>query len=128
MKWLASAALVGILAAQPAWAGEPEFDPDQPFKGMGEQLLGSFLGQALETLDDYFELSGNLDSDSRQPDRKKTLRFKFYPNGKSKSNDHVAAEGWFGPSTDSRQDEFHFRFTVPKSLTDRPSDLPENVL
>ena len=79
-------------------------------------------------MDDHFELSGTLDSDAQQNDRKKTLRFKFYPNGKSKSNDHIAAEGWFGPSTDSRQDEFHFRFTVPKSLTESSSDLPENVL
>jgi len=128
MKWLAGAALIGILAVQPAWAAEPEFDPEQPFKGMGQRLLESFLGQALEALDDHFELSGTLDSDAQQNDRKKSLRFKFYPNGKSKSNDHIAAEGWFGPSTDTRQDEFHFRFTVPKSLTESSSGLPENVL
>ena len=88
---------------------------------MGQRLLESFLGQALEALDDHFELSGTLDSDAQQNDRKKTLRFKFYPNGKSKSNDHIAAEGWLGPSTDTRQDEFHFRFTVPKSLTESSS-------
>ena len=128
MKWLAGVALIGIMAVQPAWAAEPEFDPEQPFKEMGQRLLESFLGQALEALDEHFELSGTLDSDGQQNDRKKTLRFKFYPNGKSKSNDHITAEGWFGPSTDSRQDEFHFRFTVPKSLTESSSDLPENVL
>ena len=128
MKWLAGVALLVILAAQPAWAVEPEFDPDQPFKGMGQQLLESFLGQALQALGDHFEMSGNLDPDSQQGDQKRTLRFKFYPNGKSKSNDHIAAEGWFGPSTDSRQEEFHFRFTVPKSLTETPSSLPENIL
>ena len=128
MKWLAGVALVGIVAVQPAWAAEPEFDPEQPFKGMGQQLLESFLGQALEALDEHFELSGTLNPDAGQQDRKQTLRFKFYPNGKSKSNDHIAAEGSFGPSTDSRQDEFHFRFTVPKSLTETSSHLPENVL
>ena len=128
MKWLAGVALIGIMAVQPAWAAEPEFDPEQPFKQMGQQLLESFLGQALEALGEHFELSGTLDSDAKQNDRKKSLRFKFYPNGKSKSNDHIAAEGWFGPSTDSRQDELHFRFTVPKSLTESSSDLPENVL
>ena len=128
MRWLAGAAVVGLLAVQPAWAAGPEFDPEQPFKGAGQQLLESFLGEALAALDDHFELSGNFDSDAQPNDRRKALRFKFYPNGKSKSNDHITAESWFGPSTDSRQDEFHFRFTVPKSLTDRPSDLPENVL
>ena len=129
MKWLAGAAVVvGLLAVQPAWAVGPEFDPEQPFKGTGQRLLESFLGQALAALDDHFELSGSLDSDALQHEGKKTLRFRFYPNGKSKSNDHIAAEGWFGPSTDSRQDEFHFRFAVPKSLTEPLSGLPENVL
>ena len=128
MKWIAGAALVGLLAIQPAWAVGPEFDPEQPFKGAGQRLLESFLGQALEALDDYFELSGTLNSDAPQNERQKTLRFRFYPNGKSKSTDHIAAEGWFGPSSDSRQDEFHFRFTLPKSLTESPSNPPENVL
>ena len=128
MKWLAGAVVVGLLAIQPAWAVGAEFDPEQPFKGAGQRLLESFLGQALAALDDHFELSGSLDSDAQENDRKKTLRFRFYPNGKSKSNDHIAAEGWFGPSTDSRQDEFHFRFTVPKSLTESPTTLPENML
>jgi hypothetical protein len=128
MKWLAGVMLIGILAVQPASATGAEFDPEQPFKGAGQRLLESFLGQALQALDDHFELSGNFDSDAPAADRKKTLRFKFYPNGKSKSKDHVAAEGWFGPSTDARQDEFHFRFTVPKSLTEKLPDLPENVL
>ena len=128
MKWLAGAVVIGLLASQPVWAVEPEFDPEQPFKGAGQRLLESFLGQALAALDDHFEMSGTLDSDAQQDDGKKTLRFRFYPNGKSKSSDHIAAEGWFGPSTDSRQDEFHFRFTVPKSLSGSPSALPENVL
>jgi hypothetical protein len=128
MKWLAGAALIGILVAQPVWAGSPEFDPEQPFKGAGQRLLESFLGQALQALDDHFELSGNFDLDAQPKDQKKTLRFRFYPNGKSKSNEHIAAEGWFGPSTDSDQDEFHFRFTVPRSLTEPLSQLPDNVL
>jgi hypothetical protein len=128
MKWLAAAVVAGVLAVQPALAAGPEFDPEQPFKAAGQRLLESFLGQALAALDDHFELSGSLNADASPNDRKKILRFKFYPNGKSKSNDHIAAEGWFGPSTDSRQDEFHFRFTVPKSLTDSPPARPENVL
>ena len=128
MKWLAAAALIGLFAAQPAWAAGPDFDPDQPFKGLGQQLLESVLGQVLSALDDHFELSGNLDSKAPEGDRKKTLRFRFYPNGKSKSNEHMTAEGSFGPSPDSSEDEFHLRFTVPKSLTDSSVKLPENVL
>jgi hypothetical protein len=128
IKWLAAAALTAIFAAQPALAAEPEFDPDQPFKGLGQRLLESFLGQALAALDDHVEMSGNVDPNVPQSDKKQSLRFKFYPNGKSKSDDHIAAEGWFGPSTDSRQEEFHFRFTVPKALSESLSVLPENVL
>jgi hypothetical protein len=130
MKWLTGAALVVVLMATPVWAGEPGgFDPDQPFKGLGQGLLESFLGQALAALDDHFELSGDFNTDSTPNDRKKNLKFKFYPNGKSKSDDHIAAEGWFGPSKDdARQEEFHFRFTVPKSLTKSSADLPDNVL
>lgn len=120
--------MIGILAVQPALAAGPEFDPEQPFKGGGQRLLESFLGQALEALDDHFELSGNFGSEASEGDRKRALRFKFYPNGKSKSKDHVAAEGWFGPSHDARQEEFHFRFTVPKSLIESTADRPENVL
>jgi hypothetical protein len=129
MKVFAGATLVVMLAAQPLWAGEPEFDPEQPFKGLGQRLLESFLGQALAALDDHVEMSGSLDPDAPQPrDGNKSLRFRFYPNGKSKSEDHIAAEGWFGPSTDSRQDEFHFRFRVPKSLSESQTSPSENVL
>jgi hypothetical protein len=73
-------------------------------------------------------MSGSLDSLESPSDKKQTLRFKFYPNGKSKSDDHIAAEGWFGPSTDSRQEEFHFRFSVPKSLSESLPARSENVL
>src|ERR1044071_8355972 len=118
MKWLAGAALLMVVAVQPVSAAGPEFDPDQPFKGLGQRLLESFLGQALAALDEHFEMSGSLDPDRSPNDKKQTLRFRFYPNGKSKSDDHIAAEGSFGPSTDSRQEEFHFRFTVPKSLSE----------
>ena len=128
MNWLASVALLTILAAQPAWAAGPEFDPEQPFNGLGERWLESLVGQALAALDDHFEMSGSFNSDAKSIDQKNRLRFKFYPNGKSKSQEHIAAEGWFGPSTDSKQEEFHFRFTVPKSLADSSSVLPENVL
>lgn len=129
MKLLTAAVVLAVFLATPVWAGESGgFDPDQPFKGLSQRLLESFLGQAMEALDDHFEIAGNLGSDSAQGDRTKTLRFKFYPNGKSKSDEHIAAEGWVGPSKDSNQQEFHFRFTVPQSSTEPSSDLPDNVL
>ena len=129
MKLLIVGALLMVLAASPAWAGESgTFDPDQPFKALGQRFLDSVFDQVLEALDDHFELSGTFDTDSAQSDRKNNLKFKFYPNGKSKSEDHIAAEGWFGPSQDSLKEEFHFLFTIPKSLSGSVRDLPENVL
>lgn len=129
MKLLTIGALLMVLVASPAWAGESgTFDPDLPFKALGQRFLDSVFDQVLEALDDHFELSGTFDTDSTQSDRKKNLKFKFYPNGKSKSEDHITAEGWFGPSKDSLQEEFHFLFTLPKSLSGSVRDLPENVL
>src|SRR5262245_16666392 len=128
MKILTTAAFLMVLVATPVWAGESgTFDPDQPFKALGHRLLDSVFGQVLEALDDHFDITGNFNTDSA-PDQKKNLKFKFYPNGKSKSDDHITAEGWFGPSKDSLEEEFRFLFTIPKYLTESVVDLPENVL
>ena len=125
MKWLAVVAVLVCIPCTTAWAAEGGgFDPDQPFKeAFSQRWLRSFLNQALDAIEDHFEITGNLNPDSSEGDRTNKLQFKFYPEGKSKSNDHVTAEGWFGPSKDSRQDEFHFRFAVPKSSS-KPSSQP----
>jgi len=130
MKLLASMGLLCAAIASPVWAGEPEaFDPDQPFKqALSHQLLESLVGHALAALGDHVEISGSLDSDPAEGDRRQTLRFKFYPEGKSKSDEHIAAEGWFGSSEDLRQQELHFRFAVPRSSTGSYEDRFDNVL
>lgn len=131
MKFLASmACLFVLLTATQLQAGEPEtFDPDQPFnQALSRRVLESLLGQALEALKDHVEISGSLDPDAAKGDREQRLRFKFYPEGKSKSGEYIAAEGWLGPSEDSRRQELHFRFTVPKSSAGSSSDRPDNVL
>ena len=130
MKWLAVITVLVVALCTTAWAGESGgFDPDQPFKeAFSQRGLQSFLNQALAALEDHFEITGNLNPDSDAPDRTGKLQFKFYPEGKSKSNDHVTAEGWFGPSKDSLQDEFHFRFAVPKSSSKPSAEPLSNVL
>ena len=129
MKWLAVITVLVFTLGTIAWAGDSGgFDPNQPFKeALSQRWLQSFLNQALEALEDHFEITGNLNPDSGQ-DQTNKLQFKFYPEGKSKSNDHVTAEGWFGPSKDSRQDEFHFRFAVPKSSSKPSAEPLSNVL
>ena len=128
MKLLIRIAVLVAVFATPVWAGESGgFDPDQPFaQGLSQKFLKSIIGQALEALEEHFEISGSLDPDAADGDRR--LRFKFYPEGKSKSGEHIAAEGWFGPSKDSSQEEFHFRFAVPKSPAGPSVEQLNNVL
>jgi hypothetical protein len=121
--------LTCVLLAVPAWAGEGEsFDPDQPFRQtLNHRLLESLLIQAMEAIEEHIEISGNIDSEKGQPERMQSLRFKFYPEGKSKSERHFSAEGWFGPSTDSDHQELHFRFSLPKS-SELSTESLDNVL
>ena len=130
MKLLASMGLLCAVTVCPVWAGEPEmFDPDQPFKqALSQRLFASLLSQALEVFSEHLEISGNLDSELGEGNRKQGLRFKFYPGGKSKSEEHIVAEGWLGPSADSRQRELHFRFAVPNSPAGSSQDGFDNVL
>jgi hypothetical protein len=113
MKWLMVITVLVSGLCTTAWAGESGgFDPEQPFKdALNQRWLQSFLNP-----------------DSAEDDRTNKLQFRFYPEGKSKSNDHVTAEGWFGPSKDSLQDEFHFRFAVPKSSSKPSAEPLSNVL
>jgi hypothetical protein len=130
MKWCAGMVLLCAVFASSVWAGEPEpFDPDQPFnQALSERMLESLLSQGLAALNDHVEIFGSMDSESGAHDRKQTFRFKFYPEGKSKSDEHITAEAWLGPSEDSRRREFHFRFAVPRSPDGSSQDSLGNVL
>jgi hypothetical protein len=130
MKLLPTMGLLCAMTASPVWAGGPEaFDPDQPFKqALSQRFLESFLGQLFEVFSEHLEISGSLDPGIGGGTRKPRLRFKFYPEGKSKSDEHIDVEGWFGPSEDLRQREFRFRFSMPKSSAVSPQDRFDNVL
>ena len=114
MKILITALFVMCLAA-PVWATEAEsFDPDQPFNQvLTATMLRSLLNKALDRLEDHLEISGNFNSDDTKDDRGKHLQFKFYPEGKSKSDQHFTAEGWFGSSPEPGQYDWRFRFRQP---------------
>lgn len=100
----------------PVWAAEKEpFNPDQPFEqALTTSLLRSLLNQALDRLEDHLEITGNVDPDDAKGDRRGHLRFKFYPEGKSKSDQHLSAEGWFHLSPDDGQHDWHLRFKLPE--------------
>lgn len=114
--------------AAPALAAGETFDPDQIFRqALSRQFLESLLNQAQEVIDEHLEISGHFESSKDGLEPNGALRFKFYPDGKSKSSQHFSAEGWFGPSRDAQQQELHFRFALPKS-SDPASSFPDNVL
>jgi hypothetical protein len=102
------------------------FDPDQPFEeALGTSLLRSLLNQALDRLEDHVEISGNLSASDAKSDRTRHLRFKFYPEGKSKSQEHLSAEGWLRSTPEFGKLDWHFRFKLPeeqsKQLLPQPS-------
>ena len=118
MKILITALFVMCLAA-PVWATEADsFDPDQPFnQAMTTSVLRSLLNQALDKLEDHVEITGNLNSDVPKD---RHFRFKFYPEGKSKSDQHFMAEGSFRSSPESAQHDWQFKLKLPEDRLKNP--------
>ncbi|NWF72999.1 MAG: hypothetical protein HXY51_08205 [Nitrospirae bacterium] len=112
MQKIAAVALFFLLVTPLAWAGETEpFDPEQPFQqGFSTSVLRSLLNKALDVLEDHLEITGNVAPDDVKGDRRGNLRFKFYPEGKSKSYQHHQADGSFRFSPDLALRDFYFRF------------------
>ena len=106
----------------PVWAAEVEpFNPEAPFQqGLTTGLLRSLLNQAFDQLEDHIEILGKLDPDDVKGNRQGRLQFKFYPEGKSKSGEHLAAEGSFHVAPDGGQQDWHFKFTLPKDRKHAP--------
>ena len=128
MRFTLMAALSFVLMTPIAWAGETvPFDPEQPFQqGFSTNMLRSLLNGALDVLEDHLDITGNIDPDTGKGDRRGTLRFKFYPEGKSKSDQHHSAEGWFRLSPDHTLRDFYFRFKNPEeSAKDSSRQLGE---
>ncbi len=118
-----AAAVFLMCTAAPLWAAEQEpFNPDQPFEeALTTSRLRSLLNQALDTLEDHMEITGHLEADTSKDDKGRYLRFKVYPEGKSKSDQHLTAEGWVHSSPETGQRDWHFTFTLPD---DRLKKLP----
>jgi len=105
------------------------FDSEEPFnQAITKNVLRSLLNQALDVLDDHLEIIGSLNPDEKQGDQQQHLKFRFYPEGKSKSNESVTAEGWISQAPHSNQQDFHFRFSLPKPTPHHIPSEPLNVL
>ena len=122
MRHAVAIAFFLVCTAGPVWAAEVEpFDPEAPFQqGLSTSLLRSLLNEAFDRLEDHVEIMGKLDPDDVKGDRKGRLQFKFYPEGKSKSNEHLGAEGSFRVAPDGGQQDWHFKFTLPKDRKNSP--------
>ena len=116
-----------VCTAGPVWAAEVEpFNPEAPFQqGLSTSLFRSLLNQALDKFEDHIEILGTLDSGDVKGDQKGRLQFKFYPEGKSKSDEHVGADGWFRVAPDGGQHDWHFKFTLPKDRKHAPLQFQE---
>ena len=127
MVWAIAVGFFLICTAGPVGAAEVEpFNPDAPFQQeLTPHLLRSLLNHAFDRLEDHIELMGKLDSGDVKGDRQGRVQFKFYPEGKSKSDQHLAAESWFHVSPEGGQHDWHFRFSLPKDRKNSPLQLDE---
>ncbi len=80
-------------------------------------LLRDLYNQALSTVQEYVELEGSLPGEGQSRHQAGEFRLKLFPQGKSRSREHVTAEGSFRLSPDADQREFTLRF---KSTRDSP--------
>jgi hypothetical protein len=130
MQKIATVALFFLLMTSLAWAGETApFDPEQPFQqGFSTSVLRSLLNKALDVLEDHLDITGNIAPDDVNGDRRGNLRFKFYPEGKSKSDQHHQAEGSFRFSPDHTLRDFYFRFKSLEEPAKNPSQQFSDVL
>jgi len=82
-----------------------------------DSLLRGLYDQALGALQEYIEIDGSLPQDGETQAQGGEFRLKVFPQGKSRSQEHLSAEGSFRLSPDPGQQEFSLRFKSSK----RPS-------
>ena len=111
-----------VCTSASVWAAETKsFNPEAPFQqGLSTSLLRSLLNEALDKFEDHIEFMGKLDSGDVKGEQKGRLQFKFYPEGKSKSEQYVGAEGWFHLAPEGGPQDWHFKFTLPKDREHAP--------
>jgi hypothetical protein len=135
MKTLVTGILM-VLLATPVWAGEIRatsddgtFDFDQPFnEAISKHFLRSLLNRALDAVEDHLEWKGNLRRGDRTGDREGGFELRLYPEGKSRSQEHVGAEGSFRFSPDAGHNELNLRFKSSKEPSGSKAQDPADFL
>lgn len=93
-----------------------------------DRLLRGLYDQAVAALQEYIEFEGRLPKDGETQARAGQFRLKLFPQGKSRSEEHLSAEGSFGPSPDSEQQEFTLRFKSSKHPSRSLPALTDDVI
>lgn len=78
-------------------------------------LLRGLYSQALSTLQEYIEVDGTLPRNGLSRQQRGEFRLKLFPQGKSRSQEHLSAEGSFRLSPETDQPEFTLRFKSSKN-------------
>lgn len=84
------------------------FDPPNP------DSLRSLYDQALASVQEYIEIDGSLSRDGETRAQGGEFRLKVFPQGKSRSQEHLSAEGSFRLSPNAEQQELTLRFKTSK--------------
>lgn len=122
--------LFAVLICSPhkSFADTPSFDPDQPFRqAFSSAMLRAVLNHTLDLIVDHLEITGDvarLESPNEQEGR---FSVKVYPKGKSRSDEHVAVEGWFRLSPDLGRQDLHLRLR-PRTPSRGPSSRADDAL
>ena len=89
-----------------------------------KNALRHLYNQALSTVQEYVEVEGKLPGKGSSQQQAGEFRLKLFPQGKSRSQEHMSAEGSFRRSPDTDQQEFTLRFK--SSRTPQPPPLANN--
>lgn len=112
-----------------AVAETPSFDPDQPFRqAFTSNMLRAMLNKTLDLIENHIEVAGDVGQEDAAGEREGRFSIKVYPQGKSESDEHLAAEGSFRLSPDLGRQDFHLRLERPQQHSGRASSRPDGVL
>ncbi len=112
---LCTAPLLSAVQSQAA-PGDTAHAPDsiESFGLPTSDGLRSLYNQALAALQEYIEIDGSLPQDGETQAQGGEFRLKVFPQGKSRSQEYLSAEGSFRLSPDPGQQEFSLRFKSSK--------------
>ena len=123
--------LLGLFlpSAGASLAETPSFDPDQPFRqAFSSSLLRAMVNKTLDLIEDHLEIAGDVAQSDAGGEQEGRFHLRVYPKGKSQSDEHLAAEGWFRLSPDLGRQDFHLRLERPQHSSRLPSSRADDVL